>query len=64
VAAIPKHKQVGQTTVLTKTTAGTTRRRLQRRSHPQMTFVHRAAFQSVQMTAKRNFPDIDVWACR
>ncbi|MFC4214871.1 hypothetical protein ACFOYV_06505, partial [Pseudophaeobacter arcticus] len=33
--AMPKHKQAGQTTVLTKMTANTDRKRLQCRSHPQ-----------------------------
>ncbi|MEM9241998.1 MAG: hypothetical protein AAGB07_18655, partial [Pseudomonadota bacterium] len=35
VEAMPKHKQAGQTTVLTKTTAKITRKHLQCRSHPQ-----------------------------
>lgn len=35
---MPKHKQAGQTTVLTKMTAEITRKHLQCRSHPQRTF--------------------------
>ncbi|MEP0154433.1 hypothetical protein, partial [Pseudophaeobacter sp.] len=38
VEAMPKHKQAGQTTVLTKMTANIDRKRLQCRSHPQTTF--------------------------
>ncbi|MEO9778618.1 MAG: hypothetical protein ABJH07_00765, partial [Sedimentitalea sp.] len=37
VEAMPKHKQAGQTTVLTKMTAHITRKHLQCRSHPQTT---------------------------
>ncbi len=37
--AMPKHKQAGQTTVLTKMTANITRKHLQCRSHPQRPFV-------------------------
>ena len=36
VEAMPKHKQAGQTTVLTKMTANIDRKRLQCRSYPQM----------------------------
>ena len=35
---MPKHKQAGQTTVLTKMTANIDRKRLQCRSHPQRSF--------------------------
>jgi hypothetical protein len=35
---MPKHKQAGHTTVLTKKTANIARKRLQCRSHPHMTF--------------------------
>jgi hypothetical protein len=34
VEAMPKHKQAGHTTVLTKKTANIARKRLQCRSHP------------------------------
>jgi hypothetical protein len=40
VEAMPKHKQAGQTTVLTKMTANIARKRLQCRSHPQKPFAH------------------------
>jgi hypothetical protein len=36
---MPKHKQAGHTTVLTKKTAKIARKRLQCRSHPHRTFV-------------------------
>jgi hypothetical protein len=38
VEAMPKHKQAGHTTVLTKKTAKIARKRLQCRSHPHMPF--------------------------
>ena len=40
VEAMPKHKQAGQTTVLTKMTANIDRKRLQCRSHPQRPLTH------------------------
>jgi hypothetical protein len=39
VEAMPKHKQAGHTTVLTKKTAKIARKRLQCRSHPHMPFI-------------------------
>ena len=43
VEAMPKHKQAGHTTVLTKKTANIARKRLQCRSHPHRTFRQSAA---------------------
>jgi hypothetical protein len=37
---MPKHKQAGHTTVLTKKTANIARKRLQGRSHPHTTATH------------------------
>ena len=48
--AMPKHKQAGQTTVLTKMTANIARKRLQCRSHPhtKLTYSADAALQQIK----------------
>jgi hypothetical protein len=53
---MPKHKQAGQTTVLTKMTAEITRKHLQCRSHPQMLLKNRGTVQaaSPQKTHSQN----------